>query len=148
MKFQIGDKVLVLHSDEEGIIIDFINKQMAMVEVDKEMFEHMADEEGKLFPTIKEIVKTKNNNAVYSKVEGQSFSEMVTATEGEHDSVGDAVKEIRELSADFTIPEDACTSYKLLFKMLEEFENDLFIHIHLENNILFPKAEEIEKAIL
>jgi len=138
-------KVAQVHGDSHPELLK-INE--LVVKVDKEMFEHMADEEGKLFPTIKEIVKTKNNNAVYSKVEGQSFSEMVTATEGEHDSVGDAVKEIRELSADFTIPEDACTSYKLLFKMLEEFENDLFIHIHLENNILFPKAEEIEKAIL
>jgi regulator of cell morphogenesis and NO signaling len=56
------------------------------------------------------------------------------------------MEKIRELSNDFAIPDDACTSYKLLFKMIEEFESDLFIHIHLENNIMFPKAIEIEKT--
>ena len=71
---------------------------------------------------------------------------MIFETEKEHDSVGRAMEKIRELSNDFAIPDDACTSYKLLFKMIEEFESDLFIHIHLENNIMFPKAIEIEKT--
>ena len=47
---------------------------------------------------------------------------------------------------DYAIPSDACASYKLLYKMIQEFEDDLHLHIHLENNILFPKAIEMEKV--
>jgi regulator of cell morphogenesis and NO signaling len=53
--------------------------------------------------------------------------------------------EIRKISNNYQLPEDACASYSFLFKTLDEFENDLHIHVHLENNILFPKALEMEK---
>jgi regulator of cell morphogenesis and NO signaling len=105
----------------------------------------MADEENNLFPVIKEIVKAKNANTTYQK-EGKTFQEMVATTEAEHDSVGRAMEEIRRLSDNYAIPDDACTSYKLLFKLLQDFESDLFVHIHLENNILFTKAIDIEKS--
>ena len=59
--------------------------------------------------------------------------------------VGKNMEEIRAISNNYTLPADACASYSLLFRMLAEFEDDLFTHIHLENNILFPKALEIEK---
>jgi regulator of cell morphogenesis and NO signaling len=65
--------------------------------------------------------------------------------ETEHEMVGKNLEEIRMLTNNYTLPADACASYSLLFRMLEEFENDLHLHIHLENNILFPKALEIEK---
>jgi len=55
------------------------------------------------------------------------------------------MEDIRELSNNYQLPADACNSYTLLFRLLEEFENDLHIHIHLENNILFPKALELEQ---
>ena len=58
-----------------------------------------------------------------------------------------ALEEIRQLSHNYLLPEDACASYSLLYKMLSEFEEDLHLHIHIENNILFPKALEIEKQI-
>jgi regulator of cell morphogenesis and NO signaling len=96
---------------------------------------------------VKEIVKAKNNGTPYLRNTERGFSEIVATSEQEHESVGDAIKEIRSLSDNFTVPADGCTSYRLLFKMLEEFENDLFIHIHLENNILFPKAEVIENSL-
>ncbi|MEZ4889616.1 MAG: iron-sulfur cluster repair di-iron protein [Crocinitomicaceae bacterium] len=114
-------------------------------QVDAEMSQHMIDEEQKLFPLIKEIVRAKEGYSTYQK--NVSFADMVAETEKEHDSVGRALEKIRELSANYTIPEDACTSYKLLFAMLQEFENDLFTHIHLENNILFVKAAEVEKSL-
>jgi regulator of cell morphogenesis and NO signaling len=65
--------------------------------------------------------------------------------EHEHEEVGRNLEKIRTLTNNYALPEDACASYKLFFKMLEEFESDLFIHIHLENNILFPKALKLEK---
>lgn len=62
----------------------------------------------------------------------------------EHDTVGDILKEMRTLSSDYTVPADGCISYQTLYKALEAFEKDLHQHIHLENNILFPRAIEME----
>ena len=65
--------------------------------------------------------------------------------EHEHESVGKSLEKIRELTNNYSLPEDSCASYAFLFKALEDFESDLHIHVHLENNILFPKALELEK---
>lgn len=115
-------------------------------QVNQELSAHIVEEEKVLFPFIKEIVKV-HNSASLLPVEGKSFAELIAETEEEHDHVGRAMEKIRALSDNYAIPSDACTSYKLLFKMLEEFEGDLFTHIHLENNILFVKAEEMEKGL-
>lgn len=65
--------------------------------------------------------------------------------ETEHDVVGRQLEELRKLSSNYTLPDDACASYTLLFRLLDEFEDDIHLHIHLENNILFPKALKLEK---
>ena len=67
--------------------------------------------------------------------------------EMEHEMVAKNLEKIRELSNNYLLPEDACASYSLLYRTLEEFEEDLHLHVHLENNILFPKALEIEKQL-
>ena len=59
--------------------------------------------------------------------------------------VGKNLETIREITNGYELPEDACASYSLLYRILQEFEDDLHLHIHLENNILFPKALAIEK---
>lgn len=64
----------------------------------------------------------------------------------EHDNAGAALREMRKASSDYTVPPDACTSYRALYKLLQEFEADLHQHIHLENNILFPRALQVEGA--
>lgn len=66
----------------------------------------------------------------------------------EHDGAGDILRALRSLTADYTLPADACTSYRTLFHALENFEMDLHQHIHLENNILFPKALDLERVIV
>ncbi len=108
--------------------------------VKEELLEHMVEEEDLLFPTIKKIIKTDKNADPEHKELFEHFEQAVRNAEEEHLSVGKAMEQIRTLSQNYAIPEDACTTYKLLYKMLEEFESDLFTHIHLENNILFPKA--------
>lgn len=62
----------------------------------------------------------------------------------DHQNEGERFDEISRLSNNYTVPEDACTTYEVTLKLLKEFENDLHRHIHLENNILFPKAIELE----
>lgn len=115
--------------------------------VNEELSEHIVEEERELFPVVKKISQAKNSQGQYVKNGAKSFAALVQEAEKEHDSVGKAFAEIRSLSKNFALPEDACTSYKLLYKMLDEFEGDLHTHIHLENNILFPKAVELEKTL-
>ena len=62
----------------------------------------------------------------------------------EHDAVGDILRKLRVLSSDYSVPADGCISYQTLYQALEAFEQDLHQHIHLENNILFPRAIEME----
>jgi regulator of cell morphogenesis and NO signaling len=67
--------------------------------------------------------------------------------EMEHELVGKNLDQIRVLTNNYILPEDACASYSLLYIMLYEFEDDLHLHIHLENNILFPKTIELENGL-
>ncbi len=113
-------------------------------EVHDELMSHMVKEENILFPHVKKIVaaggRPENSDAPFATVQ-----QPINLMEDEHELVGKHMESIRELSNNYAIPADGCASYTLLYKMLEEMEEDLHIHIHLENNILFPKALEIEK---
>ena len=114
-------------------------------EVCDELSTHMVKEETVLFPYIKQLVASKASG---SKVQHGHFNTVKTPIdmmEHEHEIVGNNMEVIRTISKNYTLPEDSCASYAYLFKTLEEFENDLHIHVHLENNILFPKALELEK---
>lgn len=109
---------------------------------------HMMKEEKILFPYIKELVTAKKSG---NKMEAKSFETVDTpirVMEMEHEQVGEDLGEIRELTSGYSLPADACNSYTILYKKLEEFENDLHKHVHLENNILFPKASKMEKELI
>jgi regulator of cell morphogenesis and NO signaling len=67
--------------------------------------------------------------------------------ESEHEAAGTILKQIAKLSNNYTPPEWACNTFKALYAKLDEFEQDLHLHIHLENNILFPKALALEKEL-
>lgn len=104
-------------------------------EINDELLDHMESEERKVFPAIKELVQQG------APVAGsRSLKELIGSMEAEHDSVGRALESIRRLSDNYTLPHDACASYTLLFNALQAFEEDMHLHVHLENNILFPKA--------
>lgn len=68
--------------------------------------------------------------------------------EAEHDHAGSLMKQIRELTNDFTPPPEACNTYRVSYFKLQEFEDDLHRHIHLENNILFPRTLELERRLV
>jgi regulator of cell morphogenesis and NO signaling len=113
-------------------------------EMADELTVHLQKEEVVLFPYIKELEKTisgsDNDQSIFHSVE-----EPIAAMENDHDIVGDIAEQIRILTHNYTLPHNACNSYALLYKMLADFENDLHLHIHLENNILFPKAVTLEQ---
>lgn len=113
--------------------------------VKNEMDLHMVKEEQVLFPRIKEVAdlsavnKEKNYPASY-------ISGPIGVMEAEHDHAGQALFEIRDLTNQYTPPADACTTHRVCLDALKAFETDLHQHVHLENNILFPKALEMCKS--
>ncbi len=110
--------------------------------VKEEMELHMQKEEKILFPRITEIERLSRENAAIP-VSTTFLSGPVSMMEQEHDHAGNMLAEIRELSRNYTPPADACTTYKLSFAALQAFELDLHQHVHMENNILFPKALQL-----
>jgi regulator of cell morphogenesis and NO signaling len=112
-------------------------------EVSAEMTQHMAKEEAVLFPYVEEVARSvRRNRAPASPVFG-SVEKPIAVMEGEHELAGLAMARIRELSGGYQPPANACATYVLSFRELEEFERDLHVHVHLENNILFPKARTL-----
>ena len=111
------------------------------------LIDHLSKEEEVLFPYIKNLIAAETEGAEIDSRRFGTGAEPVSMMEGEHEEAGDTMKRIRKLSNDFAPPEDACTTYRVLYKTLEDFEKDLHKHVHLENNILFPKALELEKNI-
>ncbi len=140
---QYSAKVAKVHGQSHP---ELIKMNEIFEKVNQELSEHLVEEEKQLFPVAKKVAFAIENNTAYEKG-SEDFAILVDKMEQEHDSVGRAMEAIRELSKDYALPEDACASYTLLFKMLDEFESDLFTHIHLENNILFPKVIEAEKTL-
>ena len=112
-------------------------------EICDEMSEHMVKEENVLFPYVKHLVKT-NGDMNFDSLE--TVQEPIDIAVTEHEIVGSNMDQIRELSNNYELPEDACASYSYLFKTLNEFEDDLHTHVHLENNILFPKALALQRS--
>ncbi|HUM64399.1 MAG TPA: iron-sulfur cluster repair di-iron protein [Chitinophagaceae bacterium] len=114
--------------------------------VNAELSEHLVKEEQVLFPFIRQLVSSANKGESKPASHFGSIENPISMMESEHETAGKDLEQIRKLSNNFAIPDDACASYSLLYRMLEEFEDDLHIHVHLENNILFPKALKLEKS--
>ncbi|GGG57964.1 iron-sulfur cluster repair di-iron protein [Bizionia arctica] len=113
-----------------------------------ELASHMKKEELILFPFIKKMVKAKlDQGAIVSPQFGTVANPIATMMQ-EHENEGERFRQIAELTDNYNPPADACNTYKVTFAMLDEFEKDLHLHIHLENNILFPEAAKLEKAFL
>lgn len=109
---------------------------------------HLMKEENILFPHIKELVKAKKEGKTLPRASFGKVDNPTQMMEAEHEQAGEDMGAIRSLTNNYQLPVDACNSYQILFKKLAEFENDLFNHVHLENNILFPKSIALEKEII
>lgn len=108
---------------------------------------HMKKEELILFPFIRKMAKAKQEN---TKLDTPNFGTVQNPIEmmmEEHTTEGDRFRKIETLSINYTPPEDTCNTYLVTFALLNKFEQDLHMHIHLENNILFPRAIELEKQL-
>ena len=108
---------------------------------------HMFKEEQVLFPYIMGMTKAKKNNQPAPFAPFGTVNNPVRMMMREHDTAGQILRELRAITSDYQVPADGCISYRTLYRALEEFEKDLHQHIHLENNILFPKALELENEL-
>lgn len=106
---------------------------------------HMKKEELILFPFVRNMVKAKISGTSLPQAHFGTVENPVHMMEHEHTVEGDRFRRIAEITNEYLPPADACNTYKVAFAMLQDFENDLHKHIHLENNILFPKAIRLEK---
>jgi len=114
----------------------------------EELTHHMLKEEAILFPAIKKLAEAERlKNGLSKPFFFGTLSNPIDAMKQEHTTEGDRAARLTELTANFTPPEDACTTYRVSYQKLHEFINELYTHIHLENNILFPRAVELEKKI-
>ncbi len=106
-----------------------------------ELEQHMWKEENILFPMIEQMEAAKVEGKI---VEAIPVRGPIQVMEMEHESAGHALREIRRLTSDFQAPQDGCATYRALFEGLKAFEADMHQHIHLENNILFPRAAKLQ----
>jgi len=117
-----------------------------LAQLDEELTHHLAKEEAVLFPYIAGLEKsvaigTPKPHSCFGTV-----ANPIAMMTQEHDAAGNLLAQIRTLSGNFTTPPGACPTFHAFYDGLKEFEHDLHQHIHLENNILFPRAIELEAS--
>ena len=141
---QFALKVSKVHGDHnpENIEINELWKK-----IEDELTTHMQKEEMILFPYIRSLEKFHNSDLnTFPTAHFNTVKSPIQMMENEHEVVGAWMHEIQHLSNNFTPPSHACNTYKVLYAKLGEFQDDLHQHIHLENNILFPKAIKLEES--
>jgi regulator of cell morphogenesis and NO signaling len=109
--------------------------------------QHMKKEEFILFPFVRQMVQAQQDHSKLESVPFGTIENPIAMMMEEHTTEGDRLRKIETLSNHYTLPADACNTYMVTIALLKEFEQDLHLHIHLENNILFPKAIALEKEL-
>ncbi|MCK9291792.1 MAG: iron-sulfur cluster repair di-iron protein [Bacteroidales bacterium] len=138
------DKVVRVHGDRHPELHEI---GQLFYDSAGELAMHMKKEELQLFPFIRKMVKAETAKTSVQAPFG-TVQNPIKVMMMEHDNEGDRFHKIAELSDNYTPPADACNTYRVTFALLKEFEDDLHLHIHLENNILFPKAIELEENLV
>jgi regulator of cell morphogenesis and NO signaling len=137
-------KVAKVHGERHPEAIEIAN---SFVKVADELMRHMVKEENVLFPYIKKLAAAQKSGTMVEPPHFGSIENPINMMEAEHEEVGNVMEKINMMSYGYTPPADACTTYRLSYAKLKEFEDDLHQHIHLENNILFPKAIALENDL-
>ena len=133
-------KVLNAHGERHGAVLRDVSRVYAAMK--EELDGHLAKEEMVLFPLVKALA----GGAPAGSFHCGSVKNPIRVMWMEHESAGEALREMRELTAGYALPADACNTFRVLYFELQDMERDLHRHIHLENNILFPRAIALEQA--
>ena len=137
------DKVCSVHGENHR---ELLRLRSIFAGLAQELTTHMMKEEMVLFPYIERMEEASIEKEPMLPPPFGTVRNPVAMMLHEHDDAGNALRELRQASNGYTPPAEACVSYQTLYKALAEFETDLHQHIHLENNILFPRAVEMERV--
>jgi len=132
-----AEKIAGVHGSHHPEVIE-IAAIFARIAID--MAAHLREEEEVLFPAIKRIEAAVKAGASAQAADLDTIGRSLVTLDREHEAIGDAVHAIRHLASGYAIPADVCNTFAVTYRKLQEFEDDLHKHVHLENNILFPKA--------
>lgn len=135
---ELTAKVARVHGEHDGRLAQVSQTLEAL---SQELYQHMMKEEQVLFPMVRQLEQASTTPQFHCG----SLANPVRQMELEHDTAGDALGDLRKLTDNFTLPEWGCNSYRAMLDGLAELEGDLHQHIHKENNVLFPRALEMEK---
>jgi regulator of cell morphogenesis and NO signaling len=115
----------------------------------EEMLPHLQQEEEAIFPYIRQLTHAFHSQESYASLLVKTMRKPIEELMNlEHEMIAGSLYKMRELTGDYTPPDRACTNHKVTFSSLKELDNDLVQHMHLENNILFPRAIEMERILL
>lgn len=138
------DKIVSVHGDNHPELYEV---ERLFKESAGDLTTHLRKEELMLFPYIRQLVKEQISGEKKPVTKIGDAAEYIALMEDEHETEGERFRNISELTDDYTPPSDACNTYRVTLSLLQEFEEDLHRHIHLENNILFPKAIALTEAM-
>jgi len=124
-------KIADVHGDNHPELIEVADLYK---QINDKLILHLEEEEKVLFPAIKIAVERQDNNAL------ETVKSEILQLTAEHEFVGNSMDKITMLTSHYLVPEDACRTYQVTLSLLQQFEDDLHIHVHLENNVLFPKV--------
>jgi regulator of cell morphogenesis and NO signaling len=127
---ELTTKIMRVHGINHDVLFR-VHKLFSAMKADLE--QHLYKEEELLFPLIEEYDLNPSGDHLVK------IRKVIKELEDEHEAAGNILKELRKITEEYKVPEDGCSTYSMTFNKLEEFEADLFQHIHLENNILFKK---------
>lgn len=127
------EKIEAVHGEAHPELIEV---HQLFQEAAIELKEHLGKEETMLFPLLSKLDLPASNQEIL----GQKILACLDKMEGEHEEEGVHFKRMAEITDNFVPPSSACTSYRAAFHGLKVFRDDLFVHIHLENNVLFPRV--------
>jgi len=134
------DKLCSVHGEKHPELFEIRNE---FSQASTELTQHMEKEERVLFPYLVAMQQAIKNNYPLSPPHFGSVDNPMKVMEEEHQNEGERLRRIRNLSSDFNPPTGACQTYRVTYAMLKEFESDLHTHIHLENNIIFPRGRDM-----
>jgi regulator of cell morphogenesis and NO signaling len=137
-------KVVAAHGENH---FELLTVKSLLGQLCNDLTQHMFKEEQILFPFVVELEQSVLQNRPAPFAPFGTVNNPIRMMMMEHDTAGEILHELRKLTSDYTVPADGCISYQTLYQALEGFEQDLHQHIHLENNILFPRAIQLEMSI-
>jgi iron-sulfur cluster repair di-iron protein len=140
----LADKVLHAHGGNHP---ELVHLDELLTRLCADLKPHMFKEEQVLFPYILAMTRAAEQHGAVPFAPFGTINNPIRMMMREHDTAGDILRQLRAVTSDYKVPADACISYQTLYQALENFETDLHQHIHLENNILFPKALDMENGL-